>query len=78
MTAQVIFKIDKKLKTVAQRRARNKGITLSDKSEVPNVRTARELKQAHQDIERGQNLSPRFDDVHDAINYLKRIAGDKW
>ena len=86
----VIFKIDKKLKQAAQKRAKAKGISLTDfyksatqsfvggKLDVGliiqpqfNAKTLRELTKISQDIKERKNLSPRFTNAHDAIEYLK-------
>lgn len=36
-----------------------------------NARTIRELLKISEDIKKGRNLSPVFDNAEDAINYLK-------
>lgn len=90
MTTQVIFKIDKKLKHQAMKKAQGEGVPYSvvlkfatqayvngdlDMKLVSqprlNAKTRRELKQTMKDIEQGKNLSPAFDNVDDAIAYLK-------
>lgn len=37
----------------------------------PNDKTARELAKAREDFRKGKNISPAFDDVEEAIEYLK-------
>jgi len=39
---------------------------------VPNKKTAKLLKEADEDIRLGRNMSPAFNDVEDAIAYLKK------
>ncbi len=87
----VIFKIDKKLKQAAQKKAKIKGITLTDfyKSATQSFvegeldlgliirpqlkdKVVKELLKISRDIKEGKNLSPGFDNVEDAIAYLKR------
>jgi len=38
-----------------------------------NAKTRRILRRELKDIEAGKNLSPAFDNVQDAINYLKNL-----
>lgn len=38
-----------------------------------NAKTAREIRQALKEIKQGKGLSPGFDNVEDAINYLKNL-----
>lgn len=38
-----------------------------------NAKTTKEMKQALRDIKKRKNLSPAFDNVEDAINYLKKL-----
>lgn len=49
------------------------GIT-SRLPEIPNARTARALKSAMKDAKSGKNFSPSFNNVEDAIAYLKKYA----
>jgi len=91
MTTQVIFKIDKKLKERAMKRAENEGLPfasvlkLATKAYVEgdltigivtkeefNTKTRREIGKALKDIKKGKNLSPTFDNIRDAIRYLKQ------
>jgi len=91
MTTQVIFKIDKKLKEQAMKRAENEGLPfasvlkLATKAYVEgdltigvvtkeefNTKTRREIGKALKDIKKGKNLSPTFDNIRDAIRYLKQ------
>ena len=93
MTTQVIFKIDKKLKDQAMKKAKIEGVPFAlvlkfatqayvkgdlDMELVVqprlNDKTRRELKQALQDIKEGKNLSPAFNNVEDAISYLKQTV----
>ena len=37
-----------------------------------NAKTAREIRAALRDIEKGRNLSPKFSNVEDAIKWLHR------
>ena len=90
MTTQVIFKIDKKLKDQAMKRAQNEGIAFASVLKLAtqayikgdldvelvaqprlNAKTRRELIKISKDIKKGKNLSPVFDDVEEAIAYLK-------
>jgi len=90
MTTQVIFKIDKKLKEQAMKKAENEGLPfasvlkLATKAYVEgdltigvvtkeefNIKTRREIRKALKDIKKGKNLSPAFDNIRDAIRYLK-------
>ena len=91
MTTQVIFKIDKKIKAQAQKKAKINGLTFSDvlqmatyayvrddfepvlmrKEERLNLKTRRELARISDDIKKGKNLSPAFDNVENAIAWLK-------
>ncbi len=41
------------------------------REEQLNAKTVRELLKISKDIKEGKNLSPVFDNVEDAINYLK-------
>lgn len=90
MTTQVIFKIDKKLKDQAMKKAQNEGLPFAfvlkmatqayvdNQLDVElvarprlNAKTRRELIEISKDIKAGKNLSPAFNDVEDAIAYLK-------
>ena len=90
MTTQVIFKIDKKLKNKAMKKAQGEGLAFASvlklatqayvKGELDvelvvrrklNAKTRKEIEQALKDIKSGKNLSPAFDNVADAIAYLK-------
>ena len=91
MTTQVIFRIEKKIKEEAQRKARNSGLTFSDilqmatyayargdfepvlmrKEERFNAKTYKELVKISDDIKKGKNLSPVFNNTKDAIAWLK-------
>lgn len=90
MISQVIFKVDKKLKDQALKKAQKEGVAFSAvlklatkayvkgeldvtlaKPEKFNAATAKELRQALRDIKAGKNFSPAFDNVEDAIRYLK-------
>lgn len=37
----------------------------------PNEKTAKLLRQAHEDYKKGRNISPMFDNAEDAIAYLE-------
>lgn len=91
MNTQVIFRIDKKIKARAQKKAKGSGLTFSDilqmatyayvkndfepvlmrKEERLNNKTRRELIKISDDIKKGKNLSPAFDNAKDAIAWLK-------
>lgn len=90
MISQVIFKVDKKLKQEALKKAQKEGMAFSTvlklatkayvegelgisltQPEEFNAATRKELRQALKDIKAGRNLSPGFDNVEDAIKYLK-------
>ena len=92
MTTQVIFKIDKKLKEQAMKKAQNEGIAFSSVLKLAtqayikgnldvelvaqprlNEKTRKELTQVLKDIKSGKNLSPRFNNIKDAINYLQQL-----
>ncbi|MBI3442445.1 MAG: type II toxin-antitoxin system RelB/DinJ family antitoxin [Candidatus Sungbacteria bacterium] len=38
---------------------------------IPNKKTAKLLRQAHEDYKRGVNISPLFENADDAIAYLE-------
>ena len=90
MTTQVIFKIEKKLKEQAMKKAQSKGIALASMlkfatkafvegrldvglvgTEIFNAKTRREMEKISRDIKLGKNLSPAFNNVKDAMAYLK-------
>ncbi|MDP3741568.1 MAG: hypothetical protein Q8R08_04585 [bacterium] len=90
MTTQVIFKIDKRLKDKAMKKAQGEGLAFASvlklatqayvKGELDvelvarpklNPKTRKEIERALKDIKAGKNLSPGFDNVADAIAYLK-------
>ncbi len=88
MKTTTSLKIDKDVKEKAAKLAASLGLTLStvinhslkkfivDKKitfeEEFNVKTAREMRKIMDDIKKGKNLSPAFDNVVDAIKWLKR------
>ena len=90
MVSQVIFKIDKKLKDQAMKKAQGEGIALASVLKLAthayvkgsldvqlvaesklNAKTRKELETALKDIKAGKNLSPAFNNIEDAIKYLK-------
>lgn len=90
MTTQVIFKIDKRLKDKAMKKAQDEGLAFASvlklatqayvKGELDvelvarpklNAKTRKEIELVLKDIKAGKNLSPAFDNVDDAIAYLK-------
>ena len=92
MTTQVIFKIDKKLKEKAMKKAQSQGLPFASvlkfatrayveggfnigikEQEKFKPKVRKEITQALADIKQGKNLSPAFDNVEDAINYLKDL-----
>lgn len=91
MTTQVIFKIDKKLKEKAMKKAQSQGLPFASvlkfatrayvegefnigiKEEKFRPAVRQEIAEALEDIKQGKNLSPAFDNVEDAINYLKNL-----
>ena len=46
-------------------------VGLVRENEVPNAKTARELRRMRADVLAGRNLSPGFDNATDMIAYLK-------
>jgi len=92
MTSQVIFKIDKKLKDKAMKKAQADGIAFASVLKLAtqayitgdldvqlvtrpklNAQTRQELIRISKDAKAGKNISPRFSNVEDAIQYLKSI-----
>jgi len=92
MTTQVIFKIDKKLKDQAMKKAQNEGIAFATVLKLAteayangnldvelvtqpklNAKTRRMLAREIKEIKLGKNLSPRFDNAKDAIEFLKNL-----
>ncbi len=92
MTSQVIFKIDKKLKDQAMKKAQTEGIAFASVLKLAtqayvkgnldvelvsqprlNAKTRKILWRELEDIKKGKNLSPRFDNVKDAIQFLKNL-----
>lgn len=88
---QIVFKVDKKIKERAMKRAKREGIPFAAvlklatkafaeghlsvgiaREERFNAKTARELRAALKDIEKGKNLSPTFTSAGDAIQWLHR------
>lgn len=41
-----------------------------ERPEIPNARTAKNLRQAHKDLIAGKNISPVFANAKDAIKWL--------
>ena len=84
MKTQVMFKIDKKVKEAATRKARTEGITLSAvlqsamsafaEGDLKMSLISREVEEIYRDIRAGKNLSPAFRSAKDAIAYLKKEA----
>ena len=88
-TSKVIFNIPTKLKKAVVTRAEEKGITLTSlftqtaqafvegdiDIEPPRLRPAvkRRLRKAVDDHKKGKNISPRFDNVTDAIKWLRSV-----
>jgi addiction module RelB/DinJ family antitoxin len=87
MDAVLNFKTDKKLKTEAQKVAKDLGLPLGtimnnylkrlvqERTVVfedlqVNEKTLLQLRKASADAKKGINLSPRFDNVDDAIAWL--------
>ena len=42
------------------------------RSEIPNAKTARELRAAREDIKKGKNMSPAFTTAEDALSWLHK------
>lgn len=42
------------------------------RSELPNAKTARELRAAREDIKKGKNVSPAFTTAEDALSWLHK------
>jgi len=42
-----------------------------------NLNLEKIISEAEQDIVSGKNISPPFDNAKDAINWLKKLAGEK-
>ena len=43
--------------------------------EIPNAQTAKALRQAMKDSKTGKNMSPKFNNMEDAIKYLRSFRG---
>ncbi len=75
MTTQVIFKIDKKLKDQAMKKAQSEGLpfgmVLKLATKAFNVTSSKTINKALKDIKNGKNLSPRFTTTEEAVAYLK-------
>ena len=91
MTTQVVFRIDKKVKARAMKRAKREGIPFAAvmkiaaqeyareryhigmlQTERLNEKTRGELKEIMEDIRKGRNLSPAFENMEDAVTWLER------
>ena len=92
MTTQVIFKIEKRLKEKAMKKAQSEGMAFASVLKLAtqayvkgnlnvelvhqptlNAKTRRMLTRELKEIKEGKNISPGFDNVQDAINYLKNL-----
>jgi antitoxin component of RelBE/YafQ-DinJ toxin-antitoxin module len=92
MTTQVIFKIDKKLKDQAMKKAQGEGIAFASVLKLAtqayikgrldvqlvaqpqlNSRTRKMLSHELREVKAGKNVSPRFNNAKDAINFLKNL-----
>ena len=51
----------------------NRGRIVVEEPLIPNVRTARELKQAVRDAKRGRNVSKAFSSTREMDEYLDRL-----
>lgn len=79
-----MFKIDKKVKDAAMRKARLGGVTLSAvlqsatnafaEGDLKMSLISREMEEIYKDIRAGRNLSPAFKNAKGAIAYLKKEA----
>ena len=87
MISQVVFKVDKKIKDQAMKKAQNEGIALSSVLKLAtqayiegdlqiglkfNAKTREELNKILKDVEQGTNLSPRFKSAKDMLTHLKK------
>ena len=82
MKTQMMFKIDKKVKDAAMRKARLGGVTLSAvlqsathafaEGALKMSLVSREVEEIYQDIRARKNLSPAFKNAKEAIAYLKK------
>ena len=93
MTTQVVFRIDKKVKDKAMRRAKVEGVPFAAvlklaarafaegrlhmdiaSTEQFNTKTAKEIRSALRDIERGneKNFSPAFTGIEDMRRWMER------
>jgi len=92
MTTQVIFRINKKLKDQAMRKAQAAGVPFASFLKMAtqayvegamdlqlvaqprlNKKTRMILVQELDDIKKGKNISPAFDNADEAIRYLKKL-----
>ena len=87
MTSQVVFKVDKKIKDRAMKKAQSEGIALSSVLKLAtqayiegdlqiglkfNAKTRTEMDRIMQDVESGKNLSPRFKNAKEMLADLKK------
>lgn len=92
MITQVIFKIDKRLKDKAMKKAQDEGLAFASvlklatqayvKGELGvelvarpklNAKTRKMLARELKDIKENKNISPGFDNLREAIDYLKNL-----
>jgi antitoxin component of RelBE/YafQ-DinJ toxin-antitoxin module len=92
MTSQVIFKIDKKIKDQAMKKAQGEGIAFSSVLKLAtqayiggslnvrlvaepkvNAETRKILARELLEIKQEKNVSPRFGNARDAVDFLKNL-----
>ena len=86
MTSQVVFKVDKKIKAQAMKKAQSEGIALSSILKLAtqayiegdlqlglkfNSHTRKELDRILKDVDHGKNLSPAFKSGAEIRSYVR-------